>query len=220
MKILLLEDEIMLNNSVCEYLSNMGHIVYGIIDGKEALDIIDDSFDLLIFDINVPGIDGFELLQKLNDKKFTIPVIYTSALVDMEDIAKGYDLGAVEYMKKPFHLEELGIKINQIIKREQKSHLNHIMFSKNYSYSKLDKTLYYQGEPQDLTKKQLDIIHILALNINMIVDFERFRMDVWDGELIDNPTIRAEISRLNKALKEDFIKNVRGLGYKIEKYYP
>jgi two-component system OmpR family response regulator len=70
-----------------------------------------------------------------------------------------------------------------------------------------------------LTKKQLEIIHILALNINMIVDFERFRMDIWDGENIDNPTIRAEISRLKKALKEDFIKNIRGLGYKIDRYY-
>ncbi|MEJ5168728.1 MAG: response regulator transcription factor [Arcobacteraceae bacterium] len=220
MKILLLEDEIMLNNSICEYLSNLGHIVYGLTNGKEAYDTIDESFDLLILDINVPGIDGFELLSKLNEKQMAIPVIYTSALVDMEDITKGYELGAIEYMKKPFHLPELGIKINQIIKREQLNNANHIMFSKNYSYSKLDRTLYYQGEPQDLTKKQLDIIHILALNINMIVDFERFRMDVWDGELIDNPTIRAEISRLNKSLKEDFIKNVRGLGYKIEKFYP
>ncbi len=220
MKILLLEDEIMLNNSICEYLSNLGHIVYGLTNGKEAYEAIDDSFDLLILDINVPGLDGFELLAKLNENKMIIPVIYTSALVDMEDITKGYELGAVEYMKKPFHLPELGIKINQIIKREQLNNANHIMFSKSYSYSKLDRTLYYQNEPQDLTKKQLDIIHILALNINMIVDFERFRMDVWDGELIDNPTIRAEISRLNKSLKEDFIKNVRGLGYKIEKFYP
>ncbi|MCK9161753.1 MAG: response regulator transcription factor [Arcobacteraceae bacterium] len=220
MKILLLEDEVMLNNSICEFLSNLGHIAYGITDGKEAYEAIDESFDLLIFDINVPQIDGFELLEKLNAKNFTIPVIYISALTDMEDISKGYELGALEYMKKPFHLEELGIKINQIIKREQSTNTNHILFSKNYSYSKLEKTLYYQGEPQNLTKKQLNIIHILALNINMIVDFERFRMDVWDGELIDNPTIRAEISRLNKSLKEDFIKNVRGLGYKIEKFYP
>ena len=73
--------------------------------------------------------------------------------------------------------------------------------SENYAYSKENKTLYFNGEPQMLTKKQLEIIHILALNINMIVDFERFRMDIWDGENIDNPTIRAEISRLKKALK-------------------
>jgi DNA-binding response OmpR family regulator len=91
--------------------------------------------------------------------------------------------------------------------------------SENYSYSKTEKVLYFNNEAQNLTKKQLEIIHILALNINMIVDFERFRVDVWDAEDIDNPTIRAEISRLKKALKEDFIKNIRGLGYKVDRYY-
>ena len=106
-------------------------------------------------------------------------------------------------LKKPFHLGELGIKINQILKKEQ-NNTTHIRFSENYSYSKDKQTLYFNGEPQNLTKKQLEIIHILALNINMIVDFERFRVDVWDAENIDNPTIRAEISRLKKITKRRF----------------
>jgi len=187
-------------------------------DGQDVLDNIDSSYDLLILDINVPTKDGFEILQELNTKKIYIPTIFISALNDIEDISKAYNLGAREYLKKPFHLEELGIKINLILKKEQ-NNTSHIRFSENYSYAKDTQTLYFNGEPQSLTKKQLEIIHILALNINMIVDFERFRIDIWDGENIDNPTIRAEISRLKKALKEDFIKNIRGLGYKIDRYY-
>ncbi len=218
MKILLLEDELMLNNSITEYLKDIGHMIESFTDGQEVLDNVDNSYDLLILDINTPTKDGFEILTELNSRKIYIPTIFISALIDIEDITKAYDLGCREYIKKPFHLGELGIKINQILKKEQ-NNTSHIRFSENYSYSKDKKTLYFNSEPQNLTKKQLDIIHILALNINMIVDFERFRIDIWDGENIDNPTIRAEISRLKKALKEDFIKNIRGLGYKIDRFY-
>ena len=218
MKILLLEDELMLNNAISEYLKNIGHMVESFCDGREVLDNVNSSYDLLVLDINVPSIDGFEILELLNKQKLYIPTIFISALIDIEDISKAYDLGCREYIKKPFHLGELGIKINQILKKEQ-NNTSHIRFSENYSYAKDKQTLYFNGEPQNLTKKQLGIIHILALNINMIVDFERFSMDIWDGENIDNPTIRAEISRLKKALKEDFIKNIRGLGYKIDRYY-
>ncbi|CAI8234853.1 MAG: response regulator transcription factor [Sulfurovum sp.] len=218
MKILLLEDELMLNNAISEYLKDIGHMVESFTDGQEVIDNVNQSFDLLILDINVPNKDGFEILQELNTKKIYIPTVYISALIDIEDITKAYDLGCREYLKKPFHLEELGIKINQILKKDQ-SNTSHIKFSENYSYSKEKKTLYFNAEPQNLTKKQLEIIHVLALNVNMIVDFETFRMDIWNGEDIDNPTIRAEISRLKKSLKEDFIKNIRGLGYKIDRHY-
>ncbi len=218
MKILLLEDELMLNNAISEYLKDIGHMVESFTDGQEVIDNVNPTFDLLIMDINVPNKDGFEILEDLNNKKIYIPTIYISAQVDIEDITKAYDLGCREYLKKPFHLEELGIKINQILKKDQ-ANTSHIKFSDNYSYSKEKKSLYFNGEPQNLTKKQLEIIHILALNVNMIVDFETFRMDIWNGEDIDNPTIRAEISRLKKSLKEDFIKNIRGLGYKIDRFY-
>jgi DNA-binding response OmpR family regulator len=218
MKILLLEDEVMLHNAIKEYLVNIGHVVDSYKDGQQALANIDENFDLLILDINVPNISGFEILEKLNTNKTYIPTIFISALIDISDITKGYELGCIEYMKKPFHLQELGIKINQILKQEPKQ-TNHIRLSKNYSYSTNDNTLFFINQPVELTKKQCAIIKLLAININMVVDFDRFRLDVWDGESIDNPTIRAEISRLNKILKEDFITNIRGLGYKIDRYY-
>jgi DNA-binding response OmpR family regulator len=218
MKILLLEDEMMLNNAISEYLSSIGHLVTSFTDGQDVLDNIDSSYDLLILDVNVPTVNGFDVLDALNKNNTFFHTIFITALIDIEDITKAYDLGCREYIKKPFHLEELGIKINQILKKDKQS-TSHMKLSENYSYSKTEKVLYFNNEAQNLTKKQLEIIHILALNINMIVDFERFRVDVWDAEDIDNPTIRAEISRLKKALKEDFIKNIRGLGYKVERYY-
>lgn len=218
MKILLLEDEMLLNSAICDYLESIGHIIDSFTDGAEAIENIDNTYDMLLLDINVPTVDGFGVLEELNKKGIYVPTIFISALNDIDDITKAYDLGCRDYIKKPFHLAELGIKINQILKKEQ-NNTTHMKFSKNYTYSKDKKTLYFNNEPVNLTKKQLNIIHKLALNINMIVDFEQFRMDVWDGENIDNPTIRAEISRLKKSLKEDFIKNIRGIGYKIDRFY-
>lgn len=219
MNIMLLEDELMLNESIEEYLKLLGHCVFSFTDGYVASNAIDSDMDLLIIDVNVPSMNGFELLENLKNRQIFIPTIFISAHIDIEDITRGYELGAKEYMKKPFHLGELGIKINQVTKTMTVAQ-NHILFSKNYSYCKAEKTLYFAGETQKLSKRQLDILHVLALNIGLIVDFERLRLDVWNGENIDVPTIRAEISRLKKSLKEDFIENARAIGYKIERYYP
>ena len=120
MKILLLEDELMLNNAICEYLKSIGHVVESFCDGQEVLDKINSSYDLLILDINVPSVDGFGILEILNSQKIYIPTIFISALIDIEDISKAYKLGCREYIKKPFHLGELGIKINQILKKRTK----------------------------------------------------------------------------------------------------
>lgn len=218
MKILLLEDEVILCNSIKEYLEEIGHKVDTFYDGQKVLDAVSNVYDLMILDINVPYINGFELLAQLNAKGVYVPAIYISALVDIEEITKGYKLGCIDYIKKPFHLQELALKINQITKVQQKKS-THMVLSKNYSYDKETKTLFFKNEAQNLTKKQQEIIHILALNIGMIVDFEKLRVDVWNSSNIDNPTIRAEISRLKKYLKEDFILNTRGLGYRIEKSY-
>ena len=156
MKILLLEDELMLNNAISEYLKSIGHMVESFLDGAEVLNNIEQGYDLLILDVNVPNVDGFSVLEELNNRKIHIPTIFISAQIDIEDITKAYNLGAREYLKKPFHLGELGIKINQILKKEQ-NNTTHIKFSENYSYSKDKQTLYFNGEPQNLTKKHYNL---------------------------------------------------------------
>ena len=90
MKILLLEDELMLNNAISEYLKNIGHMVESFCDGQEVLNTINNSYDLLVLDINVPTKDGFEILTELNRQKIYIPTIFISALIDIEDISKKF----------------------------------------------------------------------------------------------------------------------------------
>ncbi|MEZ7933515.1 MAG: response regulator transcription factor [Sulfurospirillum sp.] len=221
MKILLLEDELMLRSSIEEYLEALGHKVISFGNGEEAFEAIkQDMFDLLLLDINIPKMNGLNLLKALNEMNHAFPTIFISANVDIDDISKAFELGASDYLKKPFHLKELGIRIDKIKKEYEIKKLKHIILSPKYVFSKEEQMLFYNNNVQVLTKKQLQIVTLLCENIGVVVDFEKFRSYVWNDEPIDNASIRAEISRFRKLLKEDFIINLKGVGYKIEKYFP
>lgn len=217
MKILLLEDEVMLNESIVEYLETEGHQIESFFDGLKAFESMKiNAYDLLILDINVPNMDGLSFLETLHSIKIHVAAIYISALVDIEDISRAYDLGCYDYLKKPFHLKELSLRIDKV-KLSNEVPRVHLRLSKNYSYDQEHSRLLFNGEKQTLTKRQSQIIDLLARNRSSVVDFEQFRIYVWDEQIIDNATIRAEINRLKKFLKEDVIVNVRGMGYMIDK---
>jgi DNA-binding response OmpR family regulator len=217
MNILIVEDERMLRDSIKEYLEAIGHIVKDYSAPKEAMcEVSKDIADLIILDINLPEKNGFDLLKSIREIGVYTPIIYISALIDIEDITKGFSLGCADYIKKPFHLKELVLRIENVMKI--KKSYNHILLTKNYSYDRVNKTLLYQNRPCELTKRQLQIVNLLASNIGIVVDFEKFREFIYANESIDNATIRAEVSRLKKSLKENFIDNIRGIGYTINRY--
>lgn len=206
----------MLSEAINEYLLSLGHRITSFYDGSDALEILKkETFDLLILDINVPGIDGLELLEQLHQLKIRPPAIYISALVDIEGISRAYDLGCYDYLKKPFHLKELSLRIDKVM-QSCTTPQNHLRLSKSYGYDASTSTLMCDNVTQTLTKRQLQIIDLLARNRGRVVDFDQFRNYVWDEEYVDNATIRAEVSRLKKSLKEDFIQNIRALGYMID----
>jgi len=217
MKILLLEDDFMLNEMIVEYLTSTGHLIKSTFTGGECLELLNkEKFDLLILDINVPDIDGFTILERLHEQKREIPTIYISALIDIEDISRAFDIGCYDYLKKPFHLKELTIRINKILKTRIVPQ-QHKRLSKSYSFDYETMTLYFNNEPHILPKRQLLIIELLCRNRSLVVNYDMFREYAYDGDFIDNATIRAEVNRVKKALKEDFIINIRGSGYMIKR---
>lgn len=217
MKILVLEDDIMLNEMITEYLTSTGHLIISTKTGNECLDILEkERFDLLILDINVPNVDGLTILEKLHEQKRMVPTIYISALIDIEDITRAFDIGCHDYLKKPFHLKELTLRINKILKTRIVPQ-RHKRLSKSYSFDAESMTLYYNNEPHILPKRQLQIIELLAHNRSLVVQYDMFRTYVYNDDYIDNATIRAEVNRVKTVLKEDFIINIRGSGYMIKR---
>ncbi len=217
MKILLLEDDIMLNEAITQYLSSVGHALTSLKDGQECVEMLkDEQFDLLVLDINVPQVDGLTILEDLYKQKRVVPTIFISALIDIEDITRAFNIGCHDYLKKPFHLKELSLRIDKMLKTKDIP-MQHKRVSKNYSFDCENMTLYFNNEPQIISKRQLQIIELLTNNRSLICNYDMFREYVWDDDMIDNATIRAEINRVKKALNEDFIINIRGVGYMIER---
>jgi DNA-binding response OmpR family regulator len=217
MKILLLEDDKLLNDAICRYLHAKGHDTTGFRNGLEVLEVLqNEQYDLLILDISVPGIDGLTLLEKLQRFRVTAPVIFISAIVDIEDISRAFDLGCHDYLKKPFHLKELALRIDKILQTHYVAQA-HVRLSVNYSFDSEKSQLYFQNEVQILSKRQLEIIELLARNRSRVVTYDMFRDYVYGDDMIDVGTIRAEVNRLKKVLKEDIIINIRGIGYMIER---
>lgn len=218
MKILLLEDEAMLRSAILEFLEVHGCEVDGFFDGTDAfLAFGNKTYDVLVVDINVPSLDGYKLLEEVRKKDRNIPLVFITAMTDIDDITKAYNLGCSDYLKKPFKLEELWLRINQIFKLMEGKNSNILILSPKYRYDRKHKVLYYESKEQTLSRKHLQIIDLLASNTNFTFDFDAFRRRVWERDDIDDATIRTEINRLRKLLREDLITNAKGLGYKLEK---
>ncbi len=219
MRVLLLEDEIMLQGAIKEYLENTGYQVDAHEDGEEAYQAISrQTYDLFIFDINTPTIDGLTLLEKLQSEKIFIPTIFISAITQIEQISKAYELGCYDYLKKPFHLKELTLHIDRLLKIANISSSTVIQLSKFYSYDLERKKLIFDGEDQSLTHKQSQIIDLLASFGGKIVDFDTLRYYVWENSHVDNATIRAEVHRVRSVLKENLIESIKSVGYRLKKF--
>ena len=186
MKVVLLEDELMLQSAIKESLVDTGYEVTVFEDGKEAYtNIHDNSYDLFIFDINTPSIDGLSLLYNLQKEKIHVPTIFISAITEIEQISKAYELGCYDYLKKPFHLKELGLHIERLLKIADIRAKNFTRISKLYSYDTENKSLLFNGEEQLLTHKQAQIIELFAVNINKVVDFENALQDYMRANQAD-----------------------------------
>ena len=218
MRVLLLEDELMLQSAILEYLTDTGYIVDAFEDGEEAYrHIKDHTYDLFIFDINTPSMDGLTLLEKLQKEKIYIPTVFISAITQIEQISKAYELGCYDYLKKPFHLKELTLHIERLLKMADIQSKSIIKLSKMYSYDLQKERLCFDGVEQELKPKHQQIIHLFASNVDRVVDFDMLRHYVWDDTHVDAATIRAEMHRFRQALKEDLIVSLKGIGYKLTK---
>jgi len=219
MKIFIFENNTIFRDEMKNYLVDLGHhciLSDSKTESKEYLTKI--ICDLLILNIDKDNEDSFSLYEDLKDENFNIPVLFISELKGIDTISKAFDIGGSEYIKKPFHVKELGYRLQKLSYEIENIKREHILLSPNYSYIKKDNTLLYKKAIQPLTKKQCNIIKCLCKNVGTIISFDLFREYAWESDLVSDATIRTELSRLRKVLEEDFIQNYKGIGYKVDRY--
>ena len=206
-KILLLEDDPNLAKTLLKYLEMNGYDVTWTKHGEEALDASYDSvYDLYLFDINVPLLNGVDLLQSLRDAQDTTPTIIISALIDVASVTKGFRAGADDYVKKPFDPEELLVRIQAKTAKLQKS-----IKCKNFELDVQTEEILYKGEPVVLSLVQKSILAALIRNYPNPLTKDEILL------LLEKPTdlaLRVNISKLKKNLDIE-LENIRGVGYKI-----
>ncbi len=218
MKILLLEDDILLNEIIEEHLQNKGYQIISVYSGDEAEALIySQKFDLFLFDVNVPVINGFDLLKSARKNDIKTPAIFLTSLNMVDDIEKGFDSGCDDYVKKPVELKELDIRINNI-KRLFKILPDEIIeISPNIYLDRLNLFIKKDNNEIHLAKKECEILLYLIKN-EKTVSIEELSTNVWAYE--DSPnasTVRTYIKNLRKILGEEFISNTRGVGYRFNK---
>lgn len=216
MKILLVEDEVQLSNVIAKGLSKLSYVVEQAFDGEEALELLYiNSYNLVVLDLNLPKIDGLEVLKRIRERDKEIKVIILSARNMTEDKVRGLELGANDYMEKPFDFKELVARIDNLLRWSfiQKDTIL------DYGDIKIDsskKLVYYKEEDIELTNKEYGILEYLAYNDGRLVSSEEIMEHVWgeDSEIFFSTSFQYHMSSLRKKLRiKDFIKNVRGQGY-------
>ena len=207
--ILLLEDDYELAETLKELLEESGYNVDMVHTGNDAIDAsYDNKYDLYVFDINVPDLTGIELLESLRQADDATPTIFISALVDINTIAKGFEVGADDYIKKPFYPQELLIRV----KAKLSSITKDIVYN-NLRYSPEKKELYIDDKLVSLGEVQECLCDIFMHNIGQVLD----KMILIDCLVHPSDTaLRVALNKF-KQITQLPIKNVRGVGYILEK---
>ena len=217
MKILLLEDEYSLRISVIEFLEDLGHEVDGFMDGFEAFDgVFDKNYDLLLLDVNVPSLSGFDLLQNLRKENVKIPAIFLTSMVDIDNLKEGYKRGCCDYIRKPFDLLELELRIDQAYASFYLDDSTVVTLAQELFYDAIKCKLMYKQEEIVLRKTEKELLEVLIKHKNSVVSTQMFQDEVW-GEYVEPATVRVQVNNLRQKLPEGVIQNRRGLGYIIER---
>jgi DNA-binding response OmpR family regulator len=217
-KLLLLEDDIALNETIVDYFENLGFSVSAVYDGNSALDAIyENNFDLLLLDVNVPDINGFEILKSIREQDIATPAIFITSLNSMVDLEKGYDSGCDDYIRKPFALKELKLRVQNILKREFfHNDSNKIEIDANIYYDSENNLLNVNGQEVQLKNKDAKLLKLFLQNKNKLVTHETIYATLWEyGEDISESALRTYVKNLRKHLGKEKIVSIKKLGYRF-----
>ena len=214
MKIFLLEDDYSLNESIKEMLETENYIVHSYYDGNVAYENIIDDYCLYILDVNVPNIDGLYLLEHIKTINKNSNVIIISANINIDKIKEAYKKGCDDYIKKPFDIQELLLKINKYTK---KSYIT--ILDQNLYFDKMERKLFLNNIEIELTKNEKNLLFLLISNLENKVSYTQIEDFVYGRESKSSDAIRSLVKRLRKKLPKDIILNSLDERYYIKSYF-
>ena len=220
MKILIIEDEQALSESICAYLAAQDYLCDIAANYRTAIHKIDyNDYDCILLDITLPDGNGLKILEHLKEDKKPEGVLIISAKNSLDDKIKGLNLGADDYLSKPFHLSELNARIAAIIRRKNFNGESVIEFN-NLRIDTQSKSVTVEDRPVELTKKEYELLLYFISNKKRIISKEAIAEHLWQNDLGGNfDFIYTHIKNLRKKLLEadaaDYIKSVYGMGYKF-----
>jgi DNA-binding response OmpR family regulator len=216
-KLLLLEDDLTLSETIVDYFEEQGFEVVPVYDGQEALEIVyENSFDLFLLDVNVPLLNGFELLKQIREQDNTTPAIYITSLNSMDSLEEGFQSGCDDYIRKPFELKELLLRVQTIIKREFSNKSEEIIIDDNITFNTTTNELKKDEQIVQLNLKELKLLKFFLQNKDQVLAHERIYDYVWDyDEQYSDNSLRTYIKNLRKVLGKDRIVSLKKLGYRF-----
>lgn len=220
-KILIAEDDANLGLLLCDYLKLLGYETVCARDGKEGWTLFQQGmFDMCILDIMMPRMDGFTLAEQIRKKNSSVPIIFLTARNLNEDRIKGFKAGCDDYVTKPFNTEELGLRIEAILKRCGIIMEDEFYNIGIYKFDAANLQLISPNSSQALTPKESSLMRLLCRNKNQLLSREKALKEIWgDENYFVGRSMDVFIARLRKYLKDDpkvSITNVHGTGFRLE----
>ena len=216
MNILLLEDDPLLSRILTKHLEQ-NYNVTPVYSGDSALEIIEnEKFDLLILDSNVPGISGLELIKELRSYNDTTPIIMITAYQDTQHLKKAFTHGCNDYIKKPFELDELDMRIVNITRLFNIEQNQSIKVTNDIFFDALNHKITKNGKEFSLAKKESEFLNYLAINQNRTISKEELTQNLWSFEnMPSDATLRVYIRNLRALIGKETIETIRGTGYRL-----
>lgn len=219
MKVLIVDDEEMIRGVLREYVEFEGGTAFEATDGMQAVRMCrENNFDIILMDIMMPRLDGFSAVKEIKKIK-DIPVIMLSARGEEYDKLFGFEIGADDYVTKPFSPKEVMARIHAVLKRRGGEENRDVVTFEGLTIDMVGRNVYVDGEKAELTPKEYEILFYFVKNKGIALTREKLLMDVWGFDFYgDDRTVDTHIKMLRSNLKQyrKFIVTLRGLGYKFE----